>query len=284
MNKNIEMFTDNTGKIYTFSDVVNALREVGADKCEVLFVHSELSFGVPCKGLKRKDFIELMYLAIKELGVKTLIFPTFTFSFSNYEDFDIANSKSKMGVLTEYVRKLPDSLRSCDPLMSVSLIGENKKLIENLGKSSVGTDSIFDKLHNTENVKFLFFGTEIGQCFTHMHYVEERLNVPYRYNMDFSGNIIDLDGKIRNDTYTLFVKYRDIIPIVPDSFEDELIKEGIYKKVSLGNRHVGCFTEKESYEVTERWLKNDISCFLGEQYDARPFVKEYTYGNVTTVQ
>jgi len=284
VNKNIEMFTDNTGKIYTFSDVVNALREVGADKCEVLFVHSELSFGVPCKGLKRKDFIELMYLAIKELGVKTLIFPTFTFSFSNYEDFDIANSKSKMGVLTEYVRKLPDSLRSCDPLMSVSLIGENKKLIENLGKSSVGTDSIFDKLHNTENVKFLFFGTEIGQCFTHMHYVEERLNVPYRYNMDFSGNIIDLDGKIRNDTYTLFVKYRDIIPIVPDSFEDELIKEGIYKKVSLGNRHVGCFTEKESYEVTERWLKNDISCFLGEQYDARPFVKEYTYGNVTTVQ
>jgi len=284
VNKNIEMFTDNTGKIYTFSDVVNTLREVGADKCEVLFVHSELSFGVPCKGLKRKDFIELMYLAIKELGVKTLIFPTFTFSFSNYEDFDIANSKSKMGVLSESVRKLPDSLRSCDPLMSVSLIGENKKLIENLGKSSVGTDSIFDKLHNTENVKFLFFGTEIGQCFTHMHYVEERLNVPYRYNMDFSGNIIDLDGKIRNDTYTLFVKYRDIIPIVPDSFEDELIKEGIYKKVSLGNRHVGCFTEKESYEATEKWLKNDISCFLGELYYARPFVKEYTYGNVTTVQ
>jgi aminoglycoside 3-N-acetyltransferase len=284
IDNQIQLFTDSNGKIYTYSDVVDTLKKVGADNCDVLFVHSELSFGVPCKTLKRNEYIGMMYKALEELGVKTLIFPTFTFSFSNFEDYDVSNSRSRMGALTEYARKQPNSIRSNDPLMSVVVIGENKKLIEGLGKDSVGKNSIFDKLHNTKNVKFLFFGTEIGQCFTHMHYVEEQLNVPYRYNKSFTGKIINQDGESEIVTYNLFVKYRDIIPVVPDSFEEELIKKGIYKKEKSGDRFVGCFTEKDSYQATVEWLEKDINGFLGEAYNFIPFIKEYSYGNVTTVQ
>ncbi|MFR5617582.1 MAG: AAC(3) family N-acetyltransferase [Clostridium sp.] len=55
--------------------------------------------------------------AICELGVKQLIFPYLvTFSYGNREDFDVKNTKCKMGMLNEYVRKMPESVRSKGPV------------------------------------------------------------------------------------------------------------------------------------------------------------------------
>ena len=74
-----------------------------------------------------------------------------------------------MGALNEYVRKMPNSLRSIDPLMSSVLIGDDNDIVTNILKSSIGTGSTFDKLHNKKNVKFLFLGTKVGDCFAYMH-------------------------------------------------------------------------------------------------------------------
>lgn len=284
MDNNIELLVDRRGKIYTVEDLIKSLKAVKADCCDILFIHSELGFGIPRSGLKRKQYFKLIFDAIQSLGVNTLIFPTFTFSFSNYEDYDVLKSKSKMGALTEYARKLPEAVRSKDPLMSVVVIGKDKAIIKNLGKNSIGKESIFDRLHKCNNVRFLFLGTDIDQCFTHMHYIEEINNVPYRYNKKFSGNIIDEKGMCVEDTYTLYVKYRDVIPVVPKSFEEELVKQGKYIKVEFGDSTIGCFTEKDSFEATVKWLNDDINCFLDESYDTHPLVKEYKFGDVTTVQ
>ena len=82
----------------------------------------------------------------------------------------------------------------------------------------------------------------------------------------------------------MYVKYRDVLPSVPPTFEEELIKEGIELKTKLGDASVACFTEKEVYDKTVEWLTRDVNCFLAEPYDTKPLIKEYSYGNVTTVQ
>lgn len=282
--ENLKLFQDRNKKWVTYSDFVQAMMDVKADDCDVLLVHTDLSFGLPTREFKRKELMEILYDAICELGVKTLVFPTFTFSYGNYEDFDVKNTKSKMGMLNEYVRKLPESVRSEDPLMSVCVVGENKALAKVSGNKSLGEGSFFDRLHQTKNARIMFFGAQLPQCHTHMHYVEEKLRVPYRYDMEFEGNIIDANGVSRPDKHILYVKYRDVLPCVPPSFEQELINEGLFNKKEVGNSSIACFTEQAAYGKAVEWLTRDVNCFLAEPYDTKPLVKEYSYGNVTTVQ
>ncbi len=260
------------------------MKEVKADDCDALLIHTDLSFGLPTRELKRKELVEVLYDAICELGVKTLIFPTFTFSYGNREDFDVKNTKCKMGMLNEYVRKMPGSVRSRDPLMSVCVIGENKELAKVSGNKSLGEGSFFDRFHHTKNTRIMFFGAQLPQCHTQMHYVEEKLRVPYRYDMKFEGNIIDENGVSTPDAHILYVKYRDVLPCVPPSFEQELIDEGLFLKKKVGNSSIACFTEQAAYDKEVEWLTRNVNCFLAEPYDTKPLVKEYSYGNVTTVQ
>lgn len=81
----------------TYGKIVSAMKEIGADQCDVLFVHSEISFGMLEKGIRRNEIKELLLDAIKELNVKTLIFPTFTFSFCNQQVYDREKSPTADG-------------------------------------------------------------------------------------------------------------------------------------------------------------------------------------------
>ena len=168
--------------------------------------------------------------------------------------------------------------------MSVCVIGENKELAKVSGNKSLGEGSFFDRFHHTKNTRIMFFGAQLPQCHTQMHYVEEKLRVPYRYDMKFEGNIIDENGVSTPDAHILYVKYRDVLPCVPPSFEQELINEGLFLKKKVGNSSIACFTEQAAYDKEVEWLTRDVNCFLAEPYDTKQLVKEYSYGNVTTVQ
>ena len=105
-----QLFQDAKGKIYTLEDVILSLKKLEAHNADILYIHTDIGFGKPL--LKRKDFVAKLYEAIISLGVKTLIFPTYTFSFCNKEDFDIKESKSSMGMLNEYARTRENSYRT----------------------------------------------------------------------------------------------------------------------------------------------------------------------------
>ena len=195
--KNINLFKDKSYNWVKAGDLLNKLEKAGAHDCSILYMHTALSFGIPNPELSKTDLLNALFEIISELKVPTLIVPTFTFSFCSGLDFDVTNTKSKMGVLNEFIRKQSDAIRSVDPLMSVSLIGADKDLAQGIGHVSIGKDSTFDKLHNRKGVKFLFFGTRLGDCFTYMHYIEAFVNSHYRYNRDFTGTIITPDQPIR---------------------------------------------------------------------------------------
>lgn len=284
INGSEKLFRYGNDQWVTCDDVRAALRTVNAANCKVLFLHTDLSFGALNPQLKRKQLCEILFQLIMELGVETVVFPTFTFSYGNREDFDVRTTPSKMGLLNEYARKRPDAVRSVDPMMSVVVFGKNKNLLKITGTKSLGEGSIFDNLHKTEDVRFLFLGTRLGMCGTHMHYVEEVLRVPYRYDMDFYGKVTDYNGNTCEDHRILYVKYRDILPSVPLSFEETLISEGKLEYCPLGATYVFSITEKNMYDACVQALTANVNAFLAEPYDTHPPVKDYHYGNVTTVQ
>ena len=266
----------------TYGKIVSAMKEIGADQCDVLFVHSEISFGMLEKGIRRNEIKELLLDAIKELNVKTLIFPTFTFSFCNQQVYDREKSPTAMGMLPEYVRKRPDAVRSDDPILSVAVLGEQEGFDKMVGSSSCGKGGIFYILHQTDKkVKFMFFGTSPLMCFTYLHYVEECFKVPYRYSRKFKGTIIE-DGIKKEKEIDLYVRYKGVTATLPPNFMQELVQRDIVEVTNVGDSQISVADEKLSYEYISKMLKeNPYICAI--MPEGETLTEEYIYGDVTTM-
>ena len=249
----------------TTSDLLRCLESVGAGDCGVLYVHSEMSFGKPNTELGKTGLLQAVLDTLLELGVPTLCVPTFTFSFCNNTSYDVKQSRSKMGVFNEYIRKLPEAVRSIDPLMSSAAIGKDTSIVRNVGHQSIGEGCTFDKMHAAGNARFLFLGVGAAKCMTYTHYVEERVHVPYRYDRPFSGAIIDGDREYK-DTYNLYVRYNGVVPESSTKFEDFLVREGLMKKVACGDNFVSSIAEPVAYDTIAGKIRDDGNYFLAEPY------------------
>ncbi len=274
------LFLDNDGVGYNEDDIYKSLLAVGAGDCETLFLHSDIMLGIPAKGFRRREYVSTLYNAIDRLGVKNLIVPTFTYSFCNGEDYDVLNSPTSMGALNEFIRKLPDRYRTLDPLLSLSVPNNLKsQFIINLDKTnngggySLGEDSGLDKLHKMGGVKFLFLGARLYDCFTYLHYVECMRDIPYRFNMPFTGKIIDEDGKFFYTTQYIHTACTGVSLREDERFENYLTEKGFLRKVRLGNSFVSTISETDAYREINNALSQDIYYFLNEP----PMQMEHKY-------
>lgn len=275
--ENIILFqSENGNNIITTNDLYEKLKAVKADQCNLLFIHTDLAgFGIPNAKLKRKEFLGAIYNVLLALKVKTLVFPAFTFSFSNDEDFSVNDSTAKyMGALNEYVRKQPGVVRSLDPLMSVIAVGEKAEEFYKVGKRCMSTGGMFDMLHHTPDVKFLFLGAKPTHCFTYAHYVEGVYKVPYRFEKWFEGNITDREGNTYKDSYSLLVGCKGIYPAAMLPFEKHMLKNRKYNKVPLGDGEIICFREKDAYQAMLDALDENIHGFLVKPFTEEDLVQE----------
>ena len=227
-----------------------------------LYIHTGLTFGSPNPELSKKQLLESILSIFEKFQIENIIFPTFTFSFCNGQDFDVNKSKTQMGAINEFARKMPNAIRSTDPLMSNVLIGNDIDLVTNLSKNSVGEGCTFDKLHKREGVKFLFFGTKVGDCFTYMHYIEKMVKTDYRYDRKFTGSIINNNEKI-TDSYNLFVRYKNIFPGDGSyKYEEMLLENNISKRVSIGDSSMTILDESAAYDLYVDIITKNPTYFL----------------------
>jgi len=260
----MNLFLNHDGSWITSSDILSLLERVKAPEAQVLYLHTGLTFGPPNPKLPRQEILGCIYDMIRSLAVPTILAPTFTFSFCNGEDYSVSESRCRMGALNEYIRKLPEAVRSVDPLLSSALVGPERSLVQDLGKDSVGEGSTFDKLHRRgAGVKFLFFGATLSECFTYTHYIEERLNVPYRYRREFSGKIVD-GGRSWRDTYSLFVRYRGVVPSSSGMLEAALLRRGLLRREPCGAASIACVDEPGAYATVVEHLHENVYCYIAE--------------------
>ncbi len=199
-----KLFSDIDGTEYGISDITDTLKDIGADDCETLFIHSDITFGKPLGTFNRKDYLSGLYESLLRLNVRNIIMPTFTYSFCNNEEYDVIKSRSSMGALSEFIRKSEGRYRTLDPLLSLSVPEALRDRFSGLSDHSLGKGSGLDRLHQMDGVKFLFFGAKQSECFTYVHYVEKMLDVPYRYDQLFTGTVIDAEGN-RNDHIYIYI-------------------------------------------------------------------------------
>lgn len=222
--------------------------------------------------------MQALYQTLLALDVPTLIFPAFSYSFPNHEVFDVRESRTSMGVLIEYIRKQPGVRRSLDPLLSMIAVGKRIDLMDGEpGNHCFGPDSGFDRLHRMDGVKFLFFGADFAEYFTYIHYIEKVMEVPYRFDMPFTGTIVDYDGNSFQHTHAIHTQCGGVKLKNFSQLKQELSADGLLKTTTLGDSEITCISERDIFEqVTKRLSENPYS--FVEPYHKEDLVYEYTFG------
>ena len=270
----VELFSSPQGNV-TAASLKNALLRIEADSSDVLYIHSGLNFGQPNAALSRRDLLSRVLEVLLSLGVETICMPTYTFSFCNGENFHHRESKSRMGVLNEFFRLQPQAKRSIDPLMSVSIIGSNRELVSNLGTESIGAASTFQKLETLRNPRFLFLGVNLGDCFTHMHYLEWKAQVPYRYNREFTG-LVDDGSNSRQVTQTLFVRFNGVRPNTNSYiYQDLLSQRGVLRSTNVGRGSISSVSLRDAEPLYLELLHNDSNFFIEAPFNRERVTTEF---------
>ena len=121
-------------------------------------------------------------------------FPAFNYDFSKSGIFNSSKDSVAVGSINSYVASRSDSLRTLCPIFSNVGYGNclEQEFLEVYKPFGKGSD--FEKLLNAET-SILFYGADIS-AFTFIHYLEEYVYVPYRYQKKISG--IVTDGIIEN--------------------------------------------------------------------------------------
>ncbi|MCP9236783.1 AAC(3) family N-acetyltransferase [Lewinella sp. JB7] len=203
---------------------------------------------------------KLVYDSLVEAVGKsgTLLLPLFNFDFPKVRTFDILNTPSHMGALTEVGRLDTDSVRTGHPIYSFAVRGhhaEHFRGIDNV--SGYGSDSPFAMLKELDG-KVAVIGLDDQNSMTSYHFVEEQNQVDYRYYKDFSGLYTDHTGKTSERTYKLYV--RDIekgVTTDVNRMMEHLWAAGLYKgdkyDESYGMRTIKF---KDLYDETDRIIRS----------------------------
>lgn len=248
-----------TSADYSETDICDALRDVGIENGETVFTHSNLGFFGQLKGAETKtEYCESFYRAVRDvIGEEgTFVVPTFSYSFTDGDRFIPTETESNMGMLAEYVRTHPDSVRSSDPNFSVAAIGPlAERLTADPATHSFGQNSFWERFFAVGG-KFCNFNMDAASTF--LHYVERCLDIPYRWDKPFAGIVVHGERETPRVFYH-YVRALDEPAHEPDfaAFDERAREDGVVKQSNLGRGQVVCITAQDTYDVAERAYLED---------------------------
>ena len=275
MKKNITLSDYKTGKapLYcskdyevNYIDFIKTMYRVGLKEGDTVLVHSDvLTFGKPV--FKNLDIffqclVDLFFEVLT--GDGTLIMPTFNYDFPKIKKFNIANTTSVTGALTNYFRKLKGVKRTYDPIHSHAIHGRMQNEYLNIGNETFGRDSVYGKLHS-DNAKIMTFGTSFNNN-NFFHYIETQKKVHYRYSKTFNGEIIE-GSKILNISFEYFVRDLEKNVVTDTSlFVKKMKSNEILKFAKIGHSSISSAQSKAFFDFGSQCLDENIYCFLKKPY------------------
>lgn len=201
---------------YTKQQLISDLKKIGLCEGDSVLVHSSLSkIGFVEEG--SRTVIDALLETIGTDG--TLLFPTFPAAGRNkahleeHPYFDIKNTPSQMGSITEYFRKLNGVCRSFHPTDPVCALGPLAKYYtdSHFGElTPYNENSPFRKLCS-KGGKILMLGTTLNGACTNLHTLEDAVEFKFPiYDpkifqikmIDFEGRESFMKTKVHNPEYS----------------------------------------------------------------------------------
>lgn len=209
--------------------IADAVAEAGARPADTLWVHSGLQRSGRVAGASREAKLDTI---IEGLGAHAaaLWMPTFTYSFTNGEDYEPARTPSTVGLLTEHFRA--GARRTADPIFSAAVRGDAPEhLFAIRDQDCFGPESVFAHLAEADAL-LAFFDVGFELC-TFIHYVEQTLGVSYRYLKSFTGDVV-VEGARTPVEARFFVRRleEDVVTYLTPLW-DSLVAAGLARTASI---------------------------------------------------
>ena len=212
---------------FTKEDLISDFKKIGITEGDVLLVHSSLSkIGFVHGG--PNAVIQALIETIGPAG--TLLMPSFPAKGRNKDYlnanplFDVLNTPSAMGIITEEFRKMKGvkrSLHPTDPICAFGLLAEYLTATHLGRKTPYDQESPFRKLAEKKG-KILMLGTTLNGAGTSLHTLEDAVDFKYPvYDdqlfdvqlKDVAGHIHNVQTKVHNPIYSAKRNCDALVPI-----------------------------------------------------------------------
>jgi aminoglycoside N3'-acetyltransferase len=162
-----------------------------------------------------------------------------------------------MGVFPEYVRRQPGVLRSPHPMQSIAAVGRHAAdLCGRDTSSAFDPGSAFERMLELD-FKLLLLGADV-RFTTMVHLPEQRLEVPYRYWKEFTGEVRLIGRPPEVRTHRMFARDLDLDPEVSSApIQEELERRGLWMSVPLNYGKVASCRFRDFVAVEEELLRAD---------------------------
>jgi len=232
-------------------DIVNDLRALGVGPGMTIMVHSSLSALGRVEG-GAETLIEALIEAVGPEG--TVAMP----AMPGGGVFDIDESPSTVGTVTEVFRTYPGVQRSFHPTHSACAIGPKADyLLEDTldQPTAVGTESPWGRLSRLSEGYVLLLGVDQDRN-TLLHHAEEIVRVPYLNTIE--RDYLDDEGNVHTKTLELFPgPHRDFIGLEPRLREGNAMRIG-----TVGNAVARLMHAATTVEIVVAALREDPAAVL----------------------
>lgn len=225
----------------------------------IVIIHSALSkLGFP----KTQSYIDgvLDFLLQLVHQRKTVLLPSFTFSFSKRKQYSYTDP-SETGVLADLARKELNFSRTANPMFSFVLEGPQKDIFLNTrSDSGYGEGTAVSRL-NTKDLAVIMLGAH-WDCCTIIHAMEEQNKVPYRTYVEWNYPV-DFGEGMRPHSFTTFVRdhnYKTQLRF--DKIRDVLVQNGRLRQSTINNTAIEAANGKLTADLANQMILKDPFYFV----------------------
>jgi len=193
----------------------------------------------------------------------TIIVPSFTYSATKGEVFDVHNTPSAVGLFSEKFRLLDGVQRSQHPIFSICALGKCADYFTSARVDDCfGEGTFFDRVYN-QNVKIVTLGCALERA-TFVHYVEQKLNISYRYFKNFTAKVLN-SGTENNFDICYFVRDLKLNTELNLSlFEYEALKRDKIIIKPFGRFKARSIYSKDFFRVASNLIYKNEYALIGE--------------------
>ncbi|NQV79667.1 MAG: AAC(3) family N-acetyltransferase [Alphaproteobacteria bacterium] len=227
-------------------------------------------FGVPAK-----EVVERLINVMLEVAgpSRTLVLPSFTFSFAALRKFDVVRTPSDVGILPNYAVSRPEFRRSLMPMNSYVVVGPKAdELLSLTCKSAWGPDGVMAWLQSV-NARICILGVPWSEACSLYHLAEEIERVPYRYFKRFTGALFENGVPLGPCEEIMFARSMVLPPIwAHDRIDRLLAREGVITPSVVPEFRLESASTRDIVEITRKMLREDPYAYIANAVEVKTWV------------
>jgi len=243
--------------LYPSSKIKDHLLDLGIAPDDTILLHGDAGIALQYIYENDTDPVVGFFNEVKSyLSKGTILVPTFTYSATKGQLFDVFETPSDVGLFSEKFRLLDGVVRSHHPIFSICAFGKcSPYFISANVEDCFGEGTFFGRLYK-KNVKIITLGCALERI-TYVHFVEQKHNVPYRYLKTFSAQVLHA-GIHKKFDVSYFVRDLKInTELNLSSLEREALRQNKMLVKPFGRFKARNISSKDLFQIGSQLLRED---------------------------